>query len=755
MKKIKILYICAAILIIGIFLAILYQPIQGVLHEQDLWWMVPLMTSITHAHPFLENMRIFFFDPYLTLQGDTWMNTYLYVILSTVGFQAKYFIFVSLVFHFLCAFLLYSILRKLTLDFRIAFFSALLYLTAFIHFCDYIWPMASHHLFVVFFSLSVIYLYFATNERIDNNRKWRHIFWATICVNFLASFCQITIMLLPAGILAHILIASKDEEDRLKKYDIWMPLFITYLGYPLLRFVYVGYVHLQTFFLNGLYLSNNLVLFILFFLSGIGALFILRGILKLTCTYRPDRILQKFFILAIISYTAIFLAACCRYNLVIGPHKVALYKLLSPYNFIYPICVIFSSFMAPIKTALSIDPAVAYHMISFGTNIIGNLAASLFVIIFIVKYFPKYKALIVFAVFYIVALRYMRIDTVRVPSRHFIYIMPLFSIIFCSSFIYLYDLIANKIKFNKNAREIVLVLIFIGLFIPNILAIKLEIFRGRMVNTFLVYDYIRTTNIVKDDIRSRGTGKSIKASDIFIDGIRPMPFNVDEYWYPAADDPLRFSAFHYLFAQIFNDKSMLDVNVNESAGTAGGLIYKIKDPGIYDSKGSNIDKFSSSFNEAINELKSGNNEKASALFKKAIKTRPFLLNYILARHELKDLRQITGGSDLKTWIDNITDYYTNDKAVCNNERFHVAKIKYVLSVIKNESDTYIECLFYEAYLEYLSGNLKESNALLSQIGILQSDYNKLISLLDKESPVRLDRKMHDFLQNIAKTHIHS
>ena len=705
-KPAKIFYICAAVLLIGIFLVLLYQPIQDAFHTQDLWWMIPTMTSITQGHSFFENLRLFLFDPYPTSYGDPWMNTYLSSVLSIFGLQAKYFIFVSLALHFLCAFLLYSILRKSNLDFRIAFFSALTYLTMFIHFDYYIWPMSAHHLFVLLFSLLVFNIYLETTKRIDDNGNWKHLFWLTIGVNFLASFCQITILLLPVALLSHILISSKDGQDRLKKYDIWLPFFITYLGYPLIRFIYVGYPHFEHYFHIGAIESSSVVLFPIIFLLGLGALFLFRGILKLSCRHNIGKVLKILCVASVILYVLIFIAVCGRNDLM-SPSKVKLYEFLSPYNFIRPFGIMFVDFIFPLKAALSVNSTTAYHVIAPGDIVIVNLIGLFFIIVFIGKYFFRHKGLVMFLIFYIVALRYMRITTTQLYSRHFLYVTPLFSIVFCCSFIYIYDLIAGKIKLKKTVQEIVLILIFIGLCIPNVLAIKLEMLRGKMANTFLIYDYIRIADLIKHDMGAVGR---IKANDIFIEGVRPMP--VEEYGWPGASDvSLKYDNFRYVFAQAFNDRRM--VNINQPGAATGKLAYRIKDSKIYDARGLNIDKFNLYFSEAMKEFKLGDNEKASILFKKAIETRPFLLNYVLPGYKLEDLGCVTGGRDLRNWIKDIIVYYDSWKP-----GHKVEKITYISSTINDEINDYIECLFYEAYLDRLFGKTEESKELLSQIRFL-------------------------------------
>lgn len=707
--------------------------------------MLPLLSSITEGHSFIENLKMFLFNPFLTHQGDPWMNLYLSSVLATFGFQAKYFIFILLAFHFLCAILFYSLLRKMRLDFRIAFFSAIVYLTTFIHFSYYTWPMSAHHLFVLLLSLLVLNLYFETTNRIDEDRPWKTLFWLTICINFLAPFCQITILLLPAGILAHILISAKDAEDRLKKYDIWLPLFITYLGYPVMRFLCIGYIHLERFFHLAANETRSVMSFPVFFLAGIGALFLFRGILKSARRYDLGRALKALCVAAVFLYIILFIIMMGRADLM-TPSKVKLYDYLSPYNFIRPFGMMFVDFIFPIRSALSMSSAMSYHVIPPSDNLIGNLICLFLMIIFMRKYFFRHKGLIVFILFYLVAMRYMRIMTTMLYSRHFIYVTPLFSIVFSSSAVYIYDLIADKARLRKVAREAILVLLFVGLCIPNILAIRIALVRGRLVNTFLIYDYIRAAHIIKDDIRIFEKESHVKGSDIFIEGVKQMSFNVDIYWNPAPGDPSRFAPFRYVLVQVLDDKSMLDVSINGSGAGSAKLAYEIKNFEIYDAKGRNIDRFRSYFDRGVEELMSGNGEEASASFRKAIEVRPFLVNYVLLKYQPGDIRWISNGSDLKGWIGEIGKYYDN----CD-EAFYVAKVKYVLATIESEINDYVKCLFYEAYLDNLFGRLAESKKLLSELGFIDNDRNDVSSLMKDEAAFRSNKKMHIFLQNMKAT----
>ncbi len=741
----KIFYICTAIILSIVFLVLLYQPIQAMFHEQDLWFMIPVMLNITQGHSFFENLKMFLFDPNPTHQGDPWMNTYILLVLTIFGIQTKWFIFTALVVHFSCAFLLYALLRKLDLGFRIAFFSALIYLTMFIHSNYYIFPMAAHHFFVMLFSLLILNLYFDITKRITDGRNWKLLFWITICVNFLASLCQTTIFLLPVGILAHILISAKDGQDRIKKYDTWLPFFITYLGYPLIRLLYYGFLHLATFLHLGFdwQPSNSIMSFPIIFILGISLLLIFRVLLQLYSRYRLGRALKALFIMSIVLYLIVFITVLGRPDLM-TPSKIKLSESLSAHNLIRPLVVMFVDFLSPLKAALSTDSTRPYHIIPTQSNPIAYLIVLFLLIIFVKKYFLKHKGLIVLLIFYIADLRYARIPTTFLYSRHFLFITPFFSAMFCSAFIYLYDVIMSRVRLRDNMKDIILLLVFAGLCLPNILAIRLEMFRGKLANTFLIYDYIKAADIIKNDMKDSNDGRRIEAKNIYVKGVASMPsYDKAEFWSPELDEHLNIDPFRYVFAQTLDDESMLDININQPGRAAGKFTYEIKETGIYNAAGSNIDKFGAYSDEAVKELVSGNEDKAYALFTKAAEIRPFLLNYVLSKYDLKDLAWITRGSDLKSWTDDII----NDHNDSGKGGIHASKVRYLSPLIASEMNAYIKCLFYKAYLEHGLGNVKESDASISQIGFIESDRGKILSLLGNELPVRSSKKMQAFLHD--------
>lgn len=741
-SRINILYILVYLSLLFLFLSFLLPPITTIFHETDLWWEIPTISHISKDIPSLKALRVLFFDPNPTHDGEPMLNTFFFFVLSVFGFKTQYFIFVSLVLHVCCSLLLYLVVRKIGLNFYIAYFTALIYTTLFLHFYCYFWPMATQHLINVFFALAVLYLYLETTRRIDTNINWRGYFRLTLLVNFLATFCPIAILILPASILVHILVCSKDESDTIRKYGIWLPLFLTYLGYPLIRLIYFGYPILERYLHATIMQVQNLALFPVIFILGVGSLLYFRFLLKSRFRYHFGKFIRNLFIVAVILYLFLFLWAYGKKELLSPFHqrRVILADFLSPYNFLRPFIGALISFLNPIKVALGIDSAKTYYYVTIQSGTFSILLSLGLISIFIKKFLMKHKGLIIFLVLYAISLPNMWRQGISIPSRYFIYITPFFSVLFSSVFIYLYTLIVKKTNLKKNIKQIFLFLIFVGLCIPNIFAIRLALFRGRLVNTFLIYDYLKISDSLKHDIYNIGIHKTIEPSKVYISAILPMPFK--EYWDFSPVDPLEFHTFRYTFTQANNNDSMFKVNVNRlPKGTKGELIYTVKNGQVFNSSGDNIDTFVKDFTDALRELESGDYEKAGIYFQNAIKRKPFLFNYVLGLYPLEDTKWLTNGRGMRDWIDDIISHYNSWTD------YPIAKTRYISDILHKEIDDYIECLFYASYLKYVSKRLEESRSLFSQIRFLNHNYNDVASRLANRPIVQSNKQMIDFLNN--------
>lgn len=745
--KIKKLYICAAVLLTVFFILALFCPIASIFHELDLIWMIPTLSHIAGHNSFLETIRIHLFDPYPTNRGEPSMNLYLYFIMSLLGFQAKNFIFVSVLLHFFCAILLYFLIRESGFDFRVAFFTGLSFAFTFLHFSYYTWPMSAQHLIAIFFTLLVLCLYLKTARRMDSGGDWRGYFRLTLLFNFLASFCQIAILILPASVLAHILICSKDAKDRIKKYDTWLPFFLIYLGYPLIRSFYYGYPHLEYYLRWQNMNIYSSAIFPLILIAAIGVLFLFRLVLVLYGRFNPAMAVRNLLAGGCALYVLIFLAAHAREEWIspLRRNQISLSDFLSPFNLIRPFYEAFVSFLQPFKSALSIDSAQAYYYVPIKSEFVFLALSILFTVIFLLKYFIRHKAVTVLFVFYLFALRTMTEIFLwnmkgSIPSRYFIYVTPLASVIFSSVFVYLYFLFMDKTSLKRRSKEIVLILIFIGLCVPNMLAIRLEIFRGRLANTLFIYDYIRTSYIVKWDLAARGELKRVRPSDIYINGVLPVPFfELGLDFSPA--DPLKLDTFRYTLSQVLGDKRFLEVNLNKTPPSGGTLVYSVRGPRLNYAAGGNADHFSAELDGAKIESALGRNDQGTALFHRIAGKRPFLLNYILASYDIKDLRWITGDRNLRRWLKDMVNRYSSYST------YPLEKLSGISETFDSEVDDYLRYVFYSSYLNHLENREYESEFWLSRLCLLDTDEN-VFKLLKEDGLVKSNLRMSEFLKRI-------
>lgn len=752
----KVLYFFVAVILVVFFIFMLFRPFAAAFHEQDLWWMIPTLSQLGEGSSLADTLKTHLFNPYPTSWGEPSMNLYLFFIMSVFGPQVKYFILVSVMLHFFSAILLYFLLREIGFDFRVAFFSALSFTFMFIHFSYYTWPMSAQHLIAIFLTFLVLRLYLKTTRRMDSGENWRGYFRLTLLINLLASFCQISILILPASVLAHILICSKDSDDRVRKYDIWLPFFITYLGYPLIRNFYWGYINLQNYMLavptailSRLQLKDihSPALFPVIFAFGISGLFLLRMILRVYGKIKVKGLSAKLLIGLAVLYLVTFLFLYWRKSLSPSGEVTAISwaDFMSPYNVMRPFMGAFAAFLYPLKSALSIDSAKEYHYIPMFNGLVLLVCCAFFVWAFFKKFFMKHKAVIVFFIFYLFASRTMTEILLRkqgsIPSRYFAYITPLISLVFCSVFLWLYFLFVDKTRLRRAIGEAVLLAVFAAICVANVTAIKFEFFKGRLTNTFAIYDYIKTSALIKDDLRGRGVAH-LEPADIYIKGVMPMPYAETGCDFSIVD-PQRFDTFRYTFSQVFDDRRMLRVNVNKVPLNKDADIYVIDDGEITGAAGVNIDPFFRDYMAAMKELESAHYEKASVLFQSAVRQRPFLLKYLLAGYGLEDSGWITNDRSIRQWINGMASHYRNI--------IHVKKYLSISAVLNREIDRYIECLFCASYLRYLSGEKNESDRYFSLIRFLDGDEDAVLLRLSTRPFTRSDPRMPEFLKEIKSS----
>lgn len=738
-STIRFIYICVYIFLSGVFLKLFYAQIVKSFLEHDFLEMIPATVIETEGLSFIRLVS-YLLSPFPFWFAIPPLKMYTFFLLSLFGPLAKYFIFVSILFHFCCSLLLFIVSKKLGLGSRTSFLSSLMYLTLFAHFHTYMWPVAFQHLIVVFFILLGLLFYLKTDRLISSGDNYRLSFILTLLINSVASFCRLSIFILPAMIFTHILFCSKDDKDRIKKYDIWLPLFMIYLIYPLVVLVtgdprvkglcqpLFPLVTDNKMFQMFIYKINNLTIFSILFLVGLSFLFSVRAMLVMYQRYNLRKILR---------WTSITMSIVAMVILII---LGGLKRLLILYNIMVPFVGILASFLYPLQNALLIDSARGYYFIPLQLSVFNFLLTFLILGLFIKNFGLQHRQLIVLVVWYMVDMIYLYLWN-PLTSRYFIYLSPLFCIIFSAVFDYLYTHLTNLTKLKAITKEFILVLIFVSLCIPNLLAIRLALFRGKMVNTFPTYDYIRAAEAVKEDLIKNNSIKDIKRKAIYVNNVIPLTFGQIKN-YPAPTPDPHSGNLCFVFMQVFNDVS-IDVRPNQiPQKNEDYIIYSLNGYRINDKYGVNISPFSQLLEAATEKLRLARYPEAMALFSKAIKEKPYLLNYVLSNLKLEDLEWVTSVSDMRSWISRIGCFSAFDTYGLALKRTY-----YISSILHKEIDEYIQCLFYASFLKYIAGDIEESKYWFSQIRFLENDYSRLYSWLSQVPLIKSDKKMLSFLDN--------
>lgn len=763
--KIKILYLGVFSLLGAGSFFLLSTSIRNIFHGTDLLWMIPTLSHISQHNSFWETVKILFFNPAPTNYGEPSMNLYLFLTYHFIGFKAQYFIFISAILHLFCVFFFYRFLQRIGFTFKMAFLAALIYATSFFHSFYFLWPMSMQHLATMFFVLLTLNLFLETNYRLDHGLPWKIIFWQALFVNLLASFCPITIFVLPVAIFVYIICCSENHASRIKKYDLWLPLFMTYFGYRLIRDLFWGYPecyqswYFDIFkkilsripFIGKLTVNagpelNPFIVFSLFFIGGILCLLLLRFLLRISLRPPFLAFLKKLVSIGVILYLIIFLITLNFRNIVVPMGVgIPLPDFISPYNFIRPLAGVFVSFVNPIRSALSINAAAPYCYIPMNSNILWTVLFMLLVVIFLRKVCFKYKPLIFFACIYIFGLPLLTMKSLwemnnSIPSRYLVYVTPLFAVIFSTSFIIIYDFFINKVKISVFKKELILLVFFLILCFLNIFAINLILLKDKFVNEFLSYDYIKGASLIKQDLAAAKDG--IRLKDVCVEGVLPIPFHQNGWDFSPAN-PLDLATFKYTLAQVLNERDASNVCVDSSIDAKKNKITYIFDKnGVVDQKGQTIDPFLRLFYKAKEELKLENYQQARKLLEAAAQIRPFFFQFIFPNGHLEDILWMANGRSARALIDDTANYYRGGSSS------RIDKIEYIANMLDSEIKDYIECFFYLSYLYYIEKKLPDSYYWYSRIRFIDDRNDEVVSFLNQQPLIKSDLEMQKYIKEI-------
>lgn len=445
----------------ALWIALLAGPVLSARPETDLWWMKPLMETEVRGRSGW-GLFSFLFSPAPFLLGQPLLKLHLWLNTSSVGLPIAALLGLSMAIHALNACGVYGLSRRLGFSGRVGAIAGAIYLTMFAHFHAYLWPTAVQHLIAVGTILLLLNLYLSAEQRVREGGNPRALVAATLAVMTLASLQRSALL----GPLLMLVLARKDSFGR------WLPGWILCGIYPSFALAAVGDPRITRLFSQWPLLMP--VKALLLWGAGVGLLFLIRRVE-----------FARFRRLALLGLVGGVLLWALRDNR----------QWLFLYNAAVPFSSILASFLEPLRTALLIPSTEPYHVIPPQVSVWTLAMAAALVLAFAAIVPERRKAFLLFGVWYGVGLLYFLQPhsscPVWIPSRYFIYLSPILAILFASVLCEAGDRLARRYRIRPVVREAAVLALAAALCIPNLVAIRLEIFRGRLANTYLLYGDLR------------------------------------------------------------------------------------------------------------------------------------------------------------------------------------------------------------------------------------------------------------------------
>lgn len=699
--------VCAGLLLAAVVL-FFRETVRAAVAETDLCWMIPTVFKVTEGLSLPQAIGILLSPVPFKLELP-FLKAVLYFPLVCGNGTTSGLLVAGILLHLLNAFGVGLLARWLGLGRRVGILSGLLFASALAPFHAVFWPtaMACHSL-SLFWMLLVVLLYLETERRVSERRPHRAVGWAALAAALAASLARGT-QILPLILMGHLLLAARSREERMQRYRRWFRLLLAWTIYPawffsrapehftnvLLHRLTAAMATWQT----GPWLTAALLW------SGIAL-----PILALWVVLRmwPKRLSAGKLTIFSIAVLWVLLAWVDRR------------EILFPYNASVPWLTVQGSFLSPFETAMKIRSASAYQ---FLPPQIDWFSAVLAVFIIAVAWKTCLRGLpdsCLLGLWYAAPLLHFLFQyssqPVVAPSRHFIYVTPVFSIVFSVFCVKVWEGLRDVWSLKKLPAEFLLASAVSLLCLTNLAGIRVALWRTQLANNFYTYDDTRTASTVVSVLERTGFAEAA------VRGVVPMPFD-KSYWPLVPDDPKNQRLFRYIARQVAPPGMEIWPIEQRTAARlfyADGLRLEDEDRRV-------VGSFDRLFEAGQSAFRKGRTAEAADRFREAIRERPFLFQYLLGRTQrLSDLRWMTGGTGVRFWMREMFRIWNGERPVPTRKQQRTEQ------VLEREVGDLGLCLAYLAFLEHHEGRPEMSRFWLSMLQVLEEDPRALSLWISRE-----------------------
>ncbi len=655
--------------------------------------MLPTLDLWTAGRPVLERVG-FLLAPGPLLFEQPLLKLLLWLTHSFLGAPYGGLLLLGAALHAAGAALVVRVGRQLGLDRPAACLAGAIHGVSFAHFHAYGWPAALQHTAAIATVLALLSLYLQVESMFQQGHPRRNsLLYGTWGLALLGSLQRST-LLFPAVIGMEILFGSATARERAERFRRWMPLFFISPLYTLGGLIFVGDLVLSTALHQSPIPPAWKAAAVL---SGLcGALLLLQALLE-----RLVRFPESGKALRWIALGALLLLATA---LAVRDHR----QLLLPYNAWVPWWTLFGFFLDPLRAARATDSTLAYHVLPPALNLFTLALSLLSVWLFWRREDPlRPRARWILGAWYVVCLWYLLLHKhvvssfpIQIPSRYFLYLSPLFAWIAAELASRLCARIAAALRLSPWRRAGLAWALLLAFTLPNVCAVRLQLFRGKLTNSYFAYDDVRTADLIRQDLVRRQ--RLSRPGVLAVSGVEPLRFGDAWNTYVPTDAIALVNARRFLEERL---TAGWRVEVNPPAGSPSVSGYRVEGARILNGEGEPVEPFWISWERGA--------------FREAVEERPYLLNYLLGRNRWSDVRWITNGRALREWVRQIEGRWRRMGVV------PLGKWERTRAVMEAELSAYAGCLVGLSAEAAEAGREEEARRWMWQLHLLEPDGGRL------------------------------
>ncbi len=700
-----------------LFLAVLWPEITSLPPEMDLWWNIPVALRLAEGRS-AWGCLVYAFQPAPALFSWPVTKLFPWIFIGWLHWPFSSMILLSVLAHIANTGLIFWTGCQMGFSRRSSAVSALLFLTLFIHFHAYLWPMAAQlHVFALLNILSALGLYLRTERAMERGEPRRNLLYGlTLLAAWAGSLVWGTFLVL-LFIVTDILASSRSGEERGVRYDRWLPLFLLHPFYAVVQLSLVG----DRITTLAIAQSGWPPVARIAAVYSVIVACVVAGRWLIRTRFRP----------------CLLAAAVWVGFLFLFPLRDKR-QILFAYNALVPFASVVASFLNPIETALRIDSTMQYYFIPAQVSgfalALTLLCIALFWCLF-VRSQPRFWILLVW---YAVCLAYLFLHPhvgsgfpIRLVSRYFIYFTPVVA--------WIVPAVLFALMGKGTARRLVLGALLLGLCGANLAAIRVAVFRGKFFNTYGIYDDLRIAGLMAEDLSASAGGFSGAGVEVTVNGVVPLDYygGLERYFPPGG---IPFGNFKLVASDALRNLPVRALRVNAPPSTlVEARVYQVAGARFEDAQGCPVDPFLAWFERGLEERAQGRTVEAGRSFEKAAATRPFLLRTLLGSCRLEDARWITRGNGLREWLEEVIARYQAEQSVARLKQEQTA------AVVRAELLDYGLCLLYLADLKHRQGLEQESRVWILKLRLLEPDPEFLVEWLSSDPRVLGEPGMAEFL----------